>query len=164
MKRRLQLRPRCRERAAQLTRSWRRRTGASSTASLRYRAVAADSGAIGGDLSEEFQVTAATGEDAIVYVRPATTLPTWKRRGAAAWWPAPGARAADGQDLTPGKSTCAQVAELLGVPLARTVKSIVLATDEVNERRDEIVATRDLAAAAARRPRQPRSRSASQAR
>ena len=31
---------------------------------LRYRAVAADSGAIGGDLSEEFQVIAATGEDA----------------------------------------------------------------------------------------------------
>ena len=29
--------------------------------------MAADSGAIGGDLSEEFQVIAATGEDAIVY-------------------------------------------------------------------------------------------------
>src|SRR5664279_3510615 len=34
---------------------------------LRYRAVAADSGAIGGDVNEEFQVIAATGEDAIVY-------------------------------------------------------------------------------------------------
>ena len=34
---------------------------------LTYRAVAADSGAIGGDLSEEFQVIAATGEDVIVY-------------------------------------------------------------------------------------------------
>ena len=34
---------------------------------LQYRAVAADSGAIGGDLSEEFQVIADTGEDAIVY-------------------------------------------------------------------------------------------------
>ena len=34
---------------------------------LRYRAVAADSGAIGGDLSQEFQVIAQTGEDAIVY-------------------------------------------------------------------------------------------------
>src|SRR5512141_2928063 len=34
---------------------------------LTYRAVAADTGAIGGDLSEEFQVIAATGEDAIVY-------------------------------------------------------------------------------------------------
>src|SRR5512142_1482522 len=34
---------------------------------LRYRAVAADSGAIGGEMSEEFQVIAPTGEDAIVY-------------------------------------------------------------------------------------------------
>jgi prolyl-tRNA synthetase len=46
---------------------------------LRYRAVAADSGAIGGDLSEEFQVIAATGEDAIVYCPTATTRPTWRR-------------------------------------------------------------------------------------
>jgi prolyl-tRNA synthetase len=46
---------------------------------LRYRAVAADSGAIGGDLSEEFQVIAATGEDAIVYCPTATTPPTWKK-------------------------------------------------------------------------------------
>ena len=34
---------------------------------------------------------------------------------------------------TPGKSTCADVAALLGVPLATTVKSLVLATDELNE-------------------------------
>jgi prolyl-tRNA synthetase len=34
---------------------------------------------------------------------------------------------------TPGKSTCADVAQLLGVPLATTVKSLVLATDPVNE-------------------------------
>ena len=33
---------------------------------------------------------------------------------------------------TPGKSTCADVAELLGVPLQTTVKSLVLATDETN--------------------------------
>jgi prolyl-tRNA synthetase len=41
---------------------------------------------------------------------------------------------------TPGKSTCADVAELLKVPLQTTVKSLVLATDEINER-DEIVKT-----------------------
>src|SRR4051794_5807671 len=34
---------------------------------LRYRAVAADSGAIGGDVGQEVQVIAATREDAIVY-------------------------------------------------------------------------------------------------
>ena len=33
---------------------------------------------------------------------------------------------------TPGKSTCADVAVLLGLPLAQTVKSLVLATDEPN--------------------------------
>ena len=35
---------------------------------------------------------------------------------------------------TPGKSTCPEVAELLNVPLATTVKSLVLATDQLDER------------------------------
>jgi len=34
---------------------------------------------------------------------------------------------------TPGRSTCAEVADLLGLPLQRTVKSLVLATDTLNE-------------------------------
>ncbi|MCX8005985.1 MAG: proline--tRNA ligase, partial [Burkholderiaceae bacterium] len=109
---------------------------------LRYRAVAADSGAIGGDLSEEFQVIAATGEDAIVYCPTSDYAANLEKAEAL---PPQGPRPAPAQPMvktpTPGKSTCAQVAELLGVPLASTVKSIVLATDEVNER-DEIVATR----------------------
>jgi prolyl-tRNA synthetase len=37
---------------------------------------------------------------------------------------------------TPGKSTCADVAQLLSLPLAQTVKSLVLATDELNEAGD----------------------------
>ncbi|MFZ9298247.1 MAG: proline--tRNA ligase, partial [Hylemonella sp.] len=46
------------------------------------------------------------------------------------------------QDVpTPGKSTCADVAELLGLSLSRTVKSIVLATDEINDN-DELIGTR----------------------
>ncbi|MEW6694655.1 MAG: proline--tRNA ligase [Pseudomonadota bacterium] len=109
---------------------------------LRYRAVAADSGAIGGDLSEEFQVIAATGEDAIVYCPTSDYAANLEKAEAL---PPQGPRPAPTQALskvpTPGRSTCAQVAELLGVPLARTVKSIVLATDEINER-DEVVATR----------------------
>ncbi|MDP3806371.1 proline--tRNA ligase [Hydrogenophaga sp.] len=109
---------------------------------LRYRAVAADSGAIGGDLSEEFQVMAATGEDAIVYCPTSDYAANMEKAEALA--PA-GARPAAANPMvktpTPGKSTCADVAELLGVPLARTVKSLVLATDEINER-DEIVKTR----------------------
>jgi len=109
---------------------------------LRYRAVAADSGAIGGDLSEEFQVIAATGEDAIVYCPQSDYAANLEKAEALA--PA-GPRPAPSQPLTltptPGRSTCADVAELLGLPLARTVKSLVLATDEINER-DELVGSR----------------------
>ena len=101
---------------------------------LRYRAVAADSGAIGGDLSEEFQVIAATGEDAIVYCPSSDYAANMEKAEALA--PA-GPRPAPTTEMvktpTPGKSTCADVAQLLAVPLANTVKSLVLATDPVNE-------------------------------
>jgi prolyl-tRNA synthetase len=101
---------------------------------LRYRAVAADSGAIGGDLSEEFQVIAATGEDAIVYCPDSDYAANMEKAEALA---PTGPRPAAGEMLcktpTPGKSTCADVAALLSLPLERTVKSLVLATDEVNE-------------------------------
>ena len=102
---------------------------------LTYRAVAADSGAIGGDLSEEFQVIAATGEDAIVYCPGSEYAANLEKAEALA--PA-GPRTAPTQAMTkvatPGKSTCADVAELLGVPLARTVKSLVLATDATDDK------------------------------
>ena len=101
---------------------------------LRYRAVAADSGAIGGDLSEEFQVIAATGEDAIVYCPSSDYAANIEKAEALApAGPRPAAANALTKTPTPGKSTCADVAELLGVPLANTVKSLVLATDELNE-------------------------------
>jgi prolyl-tRNA synthetase len=102
---------------------------------LRYRAVAADSGAIGGDLSEEFQVIAATGEDAIVYCPDSEYAANLEKAEALA--PA-GSRKAPTQAMTkvatPGKSTCADVAKLLGVPLASTVKSLVLATDATDDK------------------------------
>ncbi len=101
---------------------------------LTYRAVAADSGAIGGDLSEEFQVIAATGEDAIVYCPQSDYAANMEKAEALA---PTGPRGAAIQMLvktaTPGKSTCADVAQLLNVPLNTTVKSLVLATDETNE-------------------------------
>jgi prolyl-tRNA synthetase len=102
---------------------------------LTYRAVAADSGAIGGDLSEEFQVIAATGEDAIVYcptsnyaanMEKAEALAPKQTRGAATQ--------ALTKTATPGKSTCEDVAALLNVPLNTTVKSLVLATDTLNDK------------------------------
>ena len=101
---------------------------------LRYRAVAADSGAIGGDLSEEFQVIAATGEDAIVYCPSSDYAANMEKAEAFA---PEGPRQSPTQALmqtpTPGKSTCADVAELLNVQLSSTVKSLVLATDATNE-------------------------------
>ncbi len=109
---------------------------------LTYRAVAADTGAIGGDASHEFQVIADTGEDAIAYcpmsdyaanVELAEALPLIAQR------------AAPGQAMskvsTPGRSTCEDVAALLGVPLHRTVKSLVLATDDKNEAGDIVHTT-----------------------
>ena len=108
---------------------------------LTYRAVAADSGAIGGDLSEEFQVIAATGEDAIVYCPNSDYAANMEKAEALA----PQAPRATATQLltktpTPGKSTCTDVAELLGVPLTITVKSLVLATDVLNDK-GEIVKT-----------------------
>jgi len=101
---------------------------------LRYRAVAADSGAIGGDLSEEFQVIAATGEDAIVYCPDSDYAANMEKAEALApAAPRPAASQALSKTPTPGKSTCADVAALLGLPLERTVKSLVLATDALDE-------------------------------
>jgi len=101
---------------------------------LQYRAVAADSGAIGGDLSEEFQVMAATGEDAIVYCPSSDYAANMEKAQALApQQPRPAAGQALAKTPTPGKSTCADVAVLLGLPLAQTVKSLVLATDDVND-------------------------------
>ncbi|SFB67744.1 prolyl-tRNA synthetase [Polaromonas sp. OV174] len=101
---------------------------------LSYRAVAADSGAIGGDLSEEFQVIAATGEDAIVYCPTSDYAANMEKAEALA---PQGERKAASQAMTqtatPGKATCADVAELLGIPLNTTVKSLVLATDTLDE-------------------------------
>ena len=101
---------------------------------LTYRAVAADSGAIGGDLSDEFQVIAATGEDAIVYCPHSDYAANIEKAEALApTGPRPAATQALAKVSTPGQSTCPDVAALLGVPLATTVKSLVLATDETNE-------------------------------
>ena len=109
---------------------------------LQYRAVAADTGAIGGDLSHEFQVIADTGEDAIVYcptsdyaanIELAEAVALTSERGAATQ--------ALTKTATPGKSTCADVAVLLDLPLAQTVKSLVMATDEVNDKGDIVGST-----------------------
>jgi prolyl-tRNA synthetase len=102
---------------------------------LTYRAVAADSGAIGGDLSEEFQVIAATGEDAIVYCPTSSYAANMEKAEALAPTQTRGAASQTmTKTATPGKSTCEDVAALLNVPLDTTVKSLVLATDTLNDK------------------------------
>jgi prolyl-tRNA synthetase len=102
---------------------------------LQYRAVAADSGAIGGDLSEEFQVIAATGEDAIVYCPTSSYAANMEKAEALAPVQTRGvATQTLTQIPTPGKSTCEDVAALLNVPLQTTVKSLVLATDTLDDK------------------------------
>jgi prolyl-tRNA synthetase len=109
---------------------------------LAFRAVAADTGAIGGDRSHEFQVIADTGEDAIVYCPDSDYAANMELAEAVA--PSV-ARAEPTQPLTktptPGKSTCEDVAALLNLPLQRTVKSLVLATDEVSDKGDVLKTT-----------------------
>jgi len=97
---------------------------------LEFRAVAADTGSIGGTRSHEFQVIADTGEDLIVYnpdsqyaanIELAESGPLIAERGAAG-------RALEAVP-TPGAAKCEDVATFLKIPLETTVKSIVLATE-----------------------------------
>jgi prolyl-tRNA synthetase len=109
---------------------------------MTFRAVAADTGAIGGDRSHEFQVIAETGEDAIVYCPDSGYAANMELAEAL---PAVAQRAPASAPLvntpTPGKSTCEAVAALLGVPLQATVKSLVLAADEKNDAGDVVATT-----------------------
>ncbi len=102
---------------------------------LEYRAVAADSGAIGGDLSQEFQVIADTGEDAIVYCPSSDYAANIELAEAVSLIAERGAPSATlVKTPTPGKSTCEDVAAWLGVPLSSTVKSLVLATEQLDDK------------------------------
>jgi len=97
---------------------------------LKFRAVAADNGAIGGSGSQEFHVIADTGEDALVYC-PTSDYAANMEAAEALAPPAP--RGAPVHALvkapTPGKERCEDVAKLLGLPLTQTVKSIVLSVE-----------------------------------
>src|SRR5690625_2972447 len=98
---------------------------------LDFRAVAADTGAIGGSRSHEFQVIANTGEDHIVYnpdtayaanieLAPAPCLIAERRQ--------PSEQLA--KTATPDAPKCELVAEFLNRPLTDTVKSVVFAIDK----------------------------------
>ena len=96
---------------------------------LTFRAVAADTGQIGGSASDEFQVLADSGEDAIAWCPASDYAANIELAEAVALVPSRPAPSEPMQKVpTPGKATCEQVAELLALPLARTVKCIMLAT------------------------------------
>jgi len=104
---------------------------------LKFRAVAADNGAIGGSGSHEFHVIADTGEDALVYcpqsdyaanIEAAEALPPSATRAAAAMQLH--------KTATPATVRCEEVAALLSVPLSQTVKSIVLSVEKDEGQRE----------------------------
>lgn len=99
---------------------------------LRYRAVAADTGAIGGTGSHEFHVLADSGEDAIAYcpdseyaanVELAEALP-----------PPQISRSKDSQPLTevstPNTTRCEDVAKFLNTPINTVLKTIAIISDD----------------------------------
>ena len=108
---------------------------------LNFRAVAADTGSIGGDSSHEFQVIADTGEDLIAYcpdsdyaanieLCPAKSVIEERQAPQEVMQKVP----------TPNREKCEQVVELLGKELTSSMKSVVLAADRVNEKGEALPA------------------------
>ncbi|MCC7249090.1 MAG: proline--tRNA ligase, partial [Lysobacter sp.] len=93
---------------------------------LTFRAVVADTGAIGGSASHEFHVLADSGEDAIAFSDGSDYAANVELAEAVA----PGERAAASEAMrkveTPTQKTCEDVAALLGIPLQRTAKSVAI--------------------------------------
>jgi prolyl-tRNA synthetase len=97
---------------------------------LAFRAVAADTGAIGGTGSHEFHVIAETGEDDIAYCPDsdyAANVELAEALAPATPRPAPAANLE--KVATPDKTACADVAEFLGIPLQRLVKAIAVVSE-----------------------------------
>ncbi|MBV8743069.1 MAG: proline--tRNA ligase [Sinobacteraceae bacterium] len=101
---------------------------------VEFRAVRADSGAIGGDVSQEFHVLAASGEDAIAFsdgddyaanMEAAVALPPAVER--------PPARQSLTRVPTPGAKTIEDLVRFLQIPAARTIKTLLVdgADDDV---------------------------------
>ena len=98
---------------------------------LDYTMVEADTGAIGGSSSHEFMVMAATGESAVVHC-PACGYGANQEKAERGPWPAPPAEpeAPLGHAGTPGKTSIAEVADFLGVPPEKMVKTLLYETDQ----------------------------------
>ena len=93
---------------------------------LKFRAVNADTGAIGGSASHEFHVLADSGEDAIAFSNGSNYAANVEMAEAVS----PGPRAEASETMrkidTPTQKTCEDVAALMGIALAQTVKSVAM--------------------------------------
>jgi len=99
---------------------------------LQYRAVSADTGAIGGSGSHEFHVLADAGEDALAYCPTSDFAANVELAEAIV----PDVKRAMPLEVmrdieTPKQTTCEQVAELMGISLQRTVKLLAVVTGDV---------------------------------
>jgi len=100
---------------------------------LRFRPVEADTGAIGGSQSHEFQVLAESGEDAIVSCSKCDYAANIEKAEVRGGRPAARDIAAETPAVekvaTPGKKTVAEVAEFLKLPADKFIKTLVYCTD-----------------------------------
>ena len=98
---------------------------------LKFRAVEADTGSIGGNFSHEFMVLADSGEDAIVSCSACQYAANMEK--AEARKSAAGEQAAPSpleRVTTPGQKSVEEVASFLGVNSAQVVKTLVLLADD----------------------------------
>ncbi|MGE5386460.1 MAG: proline--tRNA ligase [Betaproteobacteria bacterium] len=102
---------------------------------LKFRAVAADTGSIGGTGSHEFHVLADSGEDAIAFCPDSDYAANVELAEALApAVPRAAAQSSLEKVATPGKTVCADVAAFLGLPLERTVKAIAVIHENKDKR------------------------------
>ncbi|AVP99049.1 proline--tRNA ligase [Ahniella affigens] len=97
---------------------------------LKFRAVFADTGAIGGSASHEFHVLADSGEDAIAFATGSDYAANVELAEAVApATPRPAAAEAMAKVATPKEKTCEDVAKLLGINIDKTVKTVAYCVD-----------------------------------
>ena len=101
---------------------------------LQFRPVEADTGAIGGSQSHEFQVLAESGEDAIVSCNHCDYAANVEKAEIRAQRPAARELGQEAPQLqkvaTPGKKTVAEVAAFLHLATAKFIKTLVYKTDQ----------------------------------
>src|SRR5580704_8274284 len=104
---------------------------------LTYRMVQADSGAIGGKTSAEFQVLADSGEDAIVACDTCSYAANIEAATVMATTPETEPEAAREKVHTPGHGTIEEVTKFLGVTPAKMLKSLLYATSDKGDKSDK---------------------------